>query len=275
MLIEDVAKVLECSPSKISRLENGKGIPKTRDVRDMLTAYGVTDTKLRDRLLGWASDGRQQGWWQEFSDVMHREAITSALDSYIAFEADASRKWEFQTTVFPGLLQTASYARAILKAILHNFSPQDIERLVELRLRRQDVLHRADNPLRLTCVIDEPILHRPVGGSDAMAEQLRKIIDMASRPNVDVLVLPMETGAHPAIIGSFELLEFAEGDTDHEIVHIESLTGTAHLEGELDVRRYRDVLDALIHEARDPKKSMDLIEAALDQISAKRGASKA
>lgn len=265
LLIEDVARVLECSPSKISRLENGKGIPKTRDVRDILALFGITDTKLRDRLLGWASAGRQQGWWQEFSDVMQLETVTAELDNYIALEADASRKWEFQTTIVPGLLQTENYARAIFEALPYSFSTQHVDRLVELRLRRQEVLYREDGPLELICVIDEPALHRPVGSDGAMVEQLHKLAAEAQRPNIAVKILPMRLGAHPAVMGSFELLEYAD-DKDHEIVNIESLTGTASLEGKLDIQRYRRVLQEVVEKSQDLKQSRELINAALDRL---------
>lgn len=241
LLIEDIAKELECSTSKISRLENGKGIPKIRDVRDMLTRYGVTDVRVRDRLLQWVHAGQQQGWWQEFSDVMQQEPATAQLDTYIGLEADAERKWEYQSSVVPGLLQTASYARDVLASLPFDFNVQQLDRLVELRLRRQEILFRADAPLQFTCVIDEAVLRRPVGGPAEMSKQLQEIARAAARPNIDVHVLPLRAGAHAAMINTFELLEFP-GESDHEIVMVESLTGTTYLEGESDVKRYRKAI---------------------------------
>lgn len=272
LLIEDVAETLECSTSKISRLENGKGIPKIRDVRDMLARYGVTDGRMRERLLGWARAGQQQGWWQEFSDVMQQEPLTAHLDTYIALEADATRKLDFQNNVVPGLLQTEAYTRAILEVFPYNYSPEDVDRLVELRSRRQGVLHREDLPLELVCVIDEAVLLRPVGGQAVMVEQLKKIMREADLPNISVRVLPLETGEHSAIIGSFEVLEFAD-DADREYVNVESLTGTGYLEGESDVKRYRQAFEDVIRKALDPAESSQFIKTMVGRICGRRDTS--
>lgn len=265
LLIEDVAEALECSPSKISRLENGKGIPKIRDVRDMLARFGVTDPKVRDRLLQWARAGQQQGWWQEFSDVTQQEAATAQLNTYIALEADASHSWEFQTNIVPGLLHTAGYARAILEAIPYDFGPTHVDRLVELRLRRQGVLFRDDAPLHFTCVIDEAVLLREVGGREVMVEQLSKIMDIAGRPNVDIRVLPLCAGQHAAVMSSFVLFEFAD-DSDRDIVNIEGVTGTVYLESEPDIRRYRAAMKDVIEKAGSNEISTHLIGSALDRL---------
>jgi transcriptional regulator with XRE-family HTH domain len=268
LLIEDVAEVLECSPSKISRLENGKGIPKIRDVRDMLTRYGVTDTKLRDRMLQWARAGQQQGWWQEFSDVLQQEVLTAHLDTYIALEADATRKLEFQASVVPGLLQTEAYARAVLEVFPYDYSPEHVDRLVELRLRRQEVLHREELPLEFTCIIDEAVLLRPVGGRDAMAEQLRKITREAGRHNIEIRILPLDTGEHASIIGSFELFEFADA-SDHDFVISESLTGAAYLEVEQTVKRYHRAFEDVANKTLNPPESKRLISTILSSYDRK------
>jgi hypothetical protein len=249
-------------------LENGKGIPKIRDVRDMLAHYGVTDSKLRDRLLQWARAGQQQGWWQEFSDVMQQEPLTAHLDNYIALEADATRKLDFQSNVVPGLLQTEAYARAILDVFPYDYSSKHVDRLVELRLRRQEVLYRDDGPLELECVLDESVILRPVGGSEVMAEQLRKLLDDAARPNIALRVLPLATGQHQAIIGSFELFEFAD-DTDHDFVNIENLTGTGYIESEADVKRFRRAFEDISRKALGPSGSIELIEAAVRRFLTK------
>jgi transcriptional regulator with XRE-family HTH domain len=271
LLIEAVAAALECSTSKISRLENGKGIPKIRDVRDMLDRYGVTDTKVRDRLLQWARDGQQQGWWQEFSDVMQQESLTAHLDTFIALEADAARKFEFQQSVVPGLLQTEAYARAILEVFPYNYSSQHVDRLVELRLRRQGVLHRSEHPLEMMCVIDEAVLLRPVGGHEAMVEQLKKISSEAVRPNITVKILPLATGEHASIIGSFELFEFTD-DSDQDIVNVESLTGVAYLESAGDVGRYRRAFGDVASRAEGGAQSIKLIESAVSRFISKKDA---
>lgn len=259
LLIEDVAQELECSASKISRLENGKGIPKIRDVRDMLSRYGVTDAKVRDRLMQWAHAGQQQGWWQEFSDVMQQDAPVR-LEKVVALETDAWRSSAFLVSLVHGLLQTESYARAILETILPNLSSYDLERLVEVRLRRQEVLYREDSPLELRHVLDEAVLWRPVGGRPVQAEQLRRILRDMERPNITVRVLPFEAGIHQAAVGSFEITEFVD-KADHDVVSVESLTGNTFLESDEDVNKYMSAFDDVTSRALSPPQSADLIES--------------
>ncbi|MGH4022379.1 MAG: helix-turn-helix domain-containing protein, partial [Pseudonocardiaceae bacterium] len=85
--IEDVASELECSVSKVSRLETGKGIPKIRDVRDLLDRYGVTEQQARDRLMRWTRQGQSQGWWTQYSDVLaqdpHDPLVSTHLERYV------------------------------------------------------------------------------------------------------------------------------------------------------------------------------------------------
>lgn len=264
LLIDDAAAVLDCSASKISRLETGKGVPKVRDVRDLLTRYGVSDSEVRSRLMRWADAGGGQGWWQEFSSVMQQESLTAHLQDYVALEADAIRKWEFQASCLPGLLQTADYARALLKVIPYDFSSAHVDQLVELRLRRQDVLVREGFPLDMHCVIDEAALLRPVGGRNAMAAQLERVIERAELPNVDIRVLPFAVGEHPAFDGSFEILQFA--DTSDSVVNVESLTGNAHLDGELDVKRYHDAFKSTAAMALDQERSMQYIASVMRHL---------
>lgn len=261
LLIEDVAKELECSTSKISRLENGKGIPKIRDVRDMLARYGVTDSRTRDRLLQWTHAGQQQGWWQEFSDVMQQDAPLR-LEKVVALETDAWRSSAYQATLIHGLMQVESYARAILEAMLPNTSAYDISRLVEVRLRRQEILYRNDTPLELRHVLDEAVLWRPIGGHRVQAEQLRRILRDMDRSNVAVRVLPFEAGVHQAATGSFEITEFVD-KADHDVVSVESLTGNTFLESDDDVNKYMSAFEDVTNRALTPTQSAELIETIL------------
>jgi len=256
-----VAETLECSTSKISRLENGKGIPKIRDVRDMLARYDVTDSRLRERLLGWARAGQQQGWWQEFSDVMQQDAPLR-LDTVLALETDASRSLAFQVSLVHGLLQTEAYARAVIETVLPHLTPYDVDRLVQVRLRRQGGLYREDAPLELRHVLDEAVLWRPIGGYPVLAEQLKRILHDMKRPNVTVRVLPFEADVHQAVVGSFEITEFTD-KVDHDVVSVESLTGNTFLESDEDVTKYMRAFDDVTGRALSPAKSVELIKSVL------------
>jgi transcriptional regulator with XRE-family HTH domain len=105
--LDDVATQLMISSSKLSRLENGQGIPQQRDVRDLINFYKVAGTPLAERLMRWTREGRRQGWWKDYPDV-----VDELLDAYLAMESEASVMRSFAPTVLPGLLQTETYARA-------------------------------------------------------------------------------------------------------------------------------------------------------------------
>lgn len=265
LLIDAVASELECSTSKISRLETGKGIPKLRDIRDMLELYGVTDLRLRERMLQWARAGQQQGWWQEFSDVLQQD-VAGQVDTLLALETDAWRRSAFQISLVHGLLQTEGYAQAIIAAIVPELSSHEVDRLVELRLRRQRVLYRDESPVELRLVLDEAVLWRPVGNRAVNAEQLKRLVRDASRPNITVRVLPYAAGVHQAAVGSFEITEFIDF-ADHNVVSVESMTGNTYLESEGDVEKYSQAFDAVTAKSLSEEMSIDLVEQAIARYS--------
>jgi transcriptional regulator with XRE-family HTH domain len=257
MLIEQVAEQLECSTSKISRLETGKGIPKARDVRDMLTMYGVTDGKVRDRMIRWAREGQQQGWWHEFSGV-----IDEKVEAFVALEADAASMRSYETAIIHGLLQTPEYMREVGKAIFADPTPADLDLFVELRQHRQEVLFREEVALELHLIMEEVALYRPVGGPKVFRDQLEHLLAMVKRENVTIQILPLSTGVHPAMGGSFALLSFPD-DVDHGVVFAESARGAVTLEHAKDVATYAHVFDEISRRALDIDESVTFIASVL------------
>ncbi|MGH7278596.1 MAG: helix-turn-helix domain-containing protein [Candidatus Rokuibacteriota bacterium] len=257
LLIEQVAEQLECSTSKISRLETGKGIPKARDVRDMLAMYGVTDGKVRDRLLRWVRDGQQHGWWHGYSAV-----IDEKMEALVALEADAGSMRSYETTIIHGLLQTPDYMREVGKAVYADSSPADLDLFVELRRHRQEVLFREEGALDLHLVMEETALYRPVGGPKVFRNQLEHLLKAVRRENVRIQILPLSTGVHPAMGGSFALLSFPD-DVDHGVVFAESARGVVTLEHAKDVATYAHVFDEISRRALDFDESVTFIASVL------------
>ena len=259
--LEDVARRLECSPSKISRLENGKGIPRSRDVRDMLDAYGIGEGEERDRLLEWSRTGQSPMWWSAYADVLPPEVAT-----YVELEWDAARIWAYESHIVHGLLQTRDYARAVLtNAYRDTHSTDDIERLVEVRMRRQEAL-TADHGLTFHCVLDESTLYRVVGSSAILRGQLEHLIGMALAEHVDVRVLPFSAGYFPAGRESFAKLEFSAG-IENGMIYVErpgpaSEFSTDPAELAVHDERMRAVLSASLVEST----SVPLIEHAVRRI---------
>ncbi|MEV8436696.1 helix-turn-helix transcriptional regulator [Actinosynnema sp. NPDC051121] len=248
LTIEDVAGRLECSASKISRIETGRVGVTPRDVRDMLSAYGA-DRSTLDELVQLARDARRRAWWDEFGDV--------APGRYVGFEADAEEVRTYQGLMVPGLLQSEDYTRALIRAVLPDAAPAEVDRRVELRKARQALLAE-DDPLRLHAVVDEAALRRLVGGPQVMAEQLRRLNEVGEQPNITLQVASFEQGGHAAMDGPFVILSFPE-QSDPAVVYIESPKGDVYWEQPSDVARYSDMFARLSAESLDPAASSALI----------------
>jgi transcriptional regulator with XRE-family HTH domain len=249
LTLDEVATLMTCSTSKISRLETGKGIPKIPDVSELMRIYGVASDTERDMLLRLVRDGRQQGWWEPLTEGVQPERFM--LDSpgrYAALENDATAVRSFDITVVHGLLQTGDYTRAVVSALLPHHSAAEIDRLVALRTKRQDALRRVDPlPLELLVVLDEAVLHRPVGGAAVMAAQLGHLLEMATLPNVTIRVLPFSARMLRAHAGHFVLLDIPDA-LGSDVVYIEGHAGETYLDLESDVDLYKDVFaDVLRH----------------------------
>ncbi|MGW2105165.1 helix-turn-helix domain-containing protein [Streptomyces sp. NPDC001948] len=229
MTAEEVAERLLVSQSKISRLENGRRSISQRDVRDLCGVYEVEDLRIVDSLMQMAKDSRQQGWWHAFGDIPY--------SVYIGLETDAESLRVYEPQVVPGLLQTRSYAEALINGALPEAPPSDIDKRVSVRARRQDRITDREHPLRLWAVIDESALRRLVGSKQVMIEQLEQLIELSHLPHVTVQVLPFEMGAHPGINGQYAILEFPDA-ADSSVVYIEGVTSDLYLEKANDVQRY-------------------------------------
>ncbi|MFE4689364.1 helix-turn-helix domain-containing protein [Streptomyces sp. NPDC056749] len=229
MTAEEVAERLLVSQSKISRLENGRRSISQRDVRDLCGVYEVEDHRVVDSLMQMAKDSRQQGWWHAFGDIPY--------SVYIGLETDAESLRVYEPQIVPGLLQTRSYAEALINGALPEAPPSDIEKRVNVRARRQDRVNAPEHPLRLWAVIDESALRRLVGGKQVMLEQLEHLVEQSKLPHVTVQVLPFEMGAHPGINGQYAVLEFPDA-ADSSVVYIEGVTSDLYLEKANDVQRY-------------------------------------
>ncbi len=240
------------SRSKISRLEHGRVSFKERDVGDLLTLYGVTDTDRRTHMLALARQANNQGWWAKFDDV-----LPDWFETYVGLEQATSLIRSYELQFVPGLFQTEDYARAVT-LLGHRAAPADeVERRVSLRLKRQQLL--TEPGPRVWSVIDESALRRPLGGRDAMRAQLRHLLEIAELPQVTLQLMPFERGGHSAAGGSFAILRFAEADLP-DIVYIEQLTGALYLDRREEIDRYREVMNSLSAEAETPADSERLLK---------------
>ena len=255
---EAASKTIRASRSKISRLELGRTGFKLRDVADLLTLYGVRDNAERATMLALVEHTNADSWWQEYADV-----VPGWLEDYLDLEQAATLIRAYEVAYVPGLLQTEDYARAILWSGRTAALDMDVERQVQLRLRRQQVLYRAE-PARLWAVIDETALRRPVGGGAVMRAQLRHLIEASRLPHVSIQVLPLSAGGHPAA-GPLTMLRFGESELP-DVVYLEQMLTAVYLTRPGDTAHYLDVLNRLAAQAE----GFDATAATLERILSAR-----
>jgi transcriptional regulator with XRE-family HTH domain len=258
--IDQAAEHLECSPSRVSRIETGKSQPpKQREVRDLLELYGVGDNRARETLLQLAKEAAQPGWYNEFQD-----AFPPRFGSYIGLESEASSLRAFDNQLVHGLLQTVDYARAVLSTTLPGEAPTTIDRLLELRVARQQILGRKDLSFNLWAIMDENVLRRPIGGPQVMRGQIARLLDATEAPNVNLQILPFNKGAHPGLDGPFFLLGFPE-PADPDVVYVESQAGNAYLEQPHQISRLTMRFNLLVAAALDPSETTSFLQQIAEE----------
>lgn len=244
---EQVAERLLISTSKVSRLETGQRGASARDINDLSDLYEVDDDQ-RQHLLGLASEGKQRAWWQP---------LALPYSTYVGLEAEAKSIRDYGLGIIPGLLQTADYARAIVRAAVPKWVPDVIEQRVQGRMVRQQLLYSDDAP-RFEAVVDESVLHRMVDSPPVMRAQLKRLLELSELPNVTIRVIPYEAGALPAGNNKFIILEFVQPAVP-DIVFIEGLTGDLYLEDPRDVEIYNLTYRTLVQLAASPDETREII----------------
>jgi hypothetical protein len=261
----DAGWPIRASESKISRMELGRVGFKERDVADLLTLYGITDEQERERLLALVHDANAPGWWHAYTDV-----FPDWFEQYLGLEAGASMIRTYEIQFVPGLLQTKEYARAVVM-IQHSGAPQsELERRVELRATRQDVLLREPEPVQLWAVVDEAALRRPVGNLEVMRRQVEHLVELAKRPNVILQVVPFRAGGHAAAGGNFSILRFPDPDLP-DMVYIEQLNSAQYLDKPGHADEYAVAMERLCIQAEPPERTPDILTGIIKDLSIDHG----
>ena len=262
--LEEVANGTLISTSKLSRLENGQGVPQPRDIRDLVT-YFKLDPQAADRLRRWANAGRSQAWWQEYSS-----GLPGGIDTYLDYESGASTIRSYAAMMVPPLLQTATYARRLYEALPGVDTDEAVRRLVDVRARRQELFGESDAATHLIVLLDEAVLVRPFGSADDVREQLDHLIGASRQRNVSLQVVPFGAGLHAGLQGLFTILQYAD-DRDRDVVAVESHTGERFLEQPADVLEYLRIFDAISRKALDHHESRALIAEIRDRTHSPKG----
>jgi len=249
----DAAYAIRATHSKISRMELGRVSFRPRDIADLLTMYGVHDEQERLAFLALASEANVPGWWHDSADL-----LPSWFEAYLGLEEAASIIRNYEVQFVPGQLQTAGYARAVIRLGHPDAGEEEIDRRTALRVSRQQVLTRPDG-LHFWAVLDEAALRRPLGGVEVMRDQVDHLIQAAAWPNVTVQIIPFRAGGHPAAGGPFSLLRFPEPDLP-DVVYLEQLTSALYLDRRVDVDSYHAVMERLCLQAAPAADTVTILQ---------------
>ncbi|GAB2689473.1 DUF5753 domain-containing protein [Nocardia thraciensis] len=259
--LEGTAEHIRASTAKVSRLERGLIRFKEHDIRDLLTLYGVADPRQRRMYLDMARWANNPGWRHRYRDL-----LPSWFETYLGLEQAAAAIKTYEPQFIPGLLQSPGYARAILS----DGNEEEIDRRVEVRIRRQQVLSQTWGP-RLWAVVDESALRRPVGGSQILRDQLDHLIHLAvARSNITVQVLPFAAAGRYVSPGCpFSILRFREPELP-DIVYTEQLTSSVYLDKERDIDAYTTTWNRIALQALSPEASVEFLDVVRAELEPRR-----
>lgn len=256
---EEVSSQTGINVTTLYRIETAQARPQRRTLMTMLDLYGVAEDGRNDALK-LLSEALKPGMSRPFE-----AAVSEVYAAYINFETEALSARLFQTSFIPGLLQTERYAWAVLDTAMPKVEASVIEQRLRARVERGKVLAREGNPLELWVVLDEAAIRRVVGGRDVMREQLERLSEYSDKRNVILQVLSFDAGAHPAMVGSFVVLDFHE-PADPELVYVEGIAGDDIVEGHNEIRRFGVMFDQLRAMALSPRDSANLVAEAAESL---------
>lgn len=261
LTVRAAAERLEWSEAKIWRIETGQVSLRSLDVEAMCKVYGA-DASLTEALMGLAKETKARGWWHSYGDV-----IPEGFDLYIGLEEAASAVSWYEAELVPGLLQTESYAHALIESDNPGVDAQEIDRRVHVRIARQALITRVTAPPELDVVLNEAIIRRPVGGPGVMHAQLSRLAEASTLPNVSLRIIPFSAGLHHGIMsGPFVILRFPlNGDgkaTEPPTVYVDGFTGALYLDKPSEIQRYGKAFSDIWESSLSEDSSRELIHEA-------------
>ncbi|MFF4230226.1 helix-turn-helix domain-containing protein [Streptomyces sp. NPDC001820] len=257
MTLEEAGRLVGVSKATVSRYETQEGPVKWPIVDALCREYDASEAE-RKAVVALAKDAKQQGWWSSFAD-----SIPETMNLLLTLEDEAVREDHFNCLYVPGLLQTRRYTESVQHASEMRLLPEEIERLVDIRMKRQEILTRA-KPLHLWAILDESVIRRVVGSRDVMREQLSHLLQANESPEITLQVLPFSKGAHSAAMGSFVILGGSEPSLD--VVYVDIHLGSLFMEKEEELGRYRLAFDYLRAQALDMAASSAMIERVREEM---------
>ncbi|MFD5031908.1 helix-turn-helix domain-containing protein [Streptomyces sp. NPDC058405] len=257
MTLEEAGRLVGVSKATVSRYETQEGPVKWPIVDALCREYDASEAE-RNAVVALAKGAKQQGWWGPFTD-----SIPADMSLLLTLEDEAVREDHFSCVYVPGLLQTRNYNTAIQQANEMRLAPEEIERLVDIRMKRQEILSRS-RPPHLWAILDESVIRRVVGSPQVMREQLSRLLEANESPHITLQILPFAKGAHTAALGSFVVLGGAEPSLD--VVYVDLHVGSLFMEKDEELDRYRLAFDYLRAQALDMAASSAMIRRVREEM---------
>ncbi|MEU9627195.1 helix-turn-helix domain-containing protein [Streptomyces luteogriseus] len=257
LTLEEAGRLVGVSKATVSRYETTAGPVKWLVIDALCREYEATDAERR-AVVNLAKNAKEQGWWNSFAD-----SIPESMNLLLTLEDEAVRENHFCCVYVPGLLQTRAYSTALQWANEVPLEPSEVDRLVDIRMKRQEILSRP-RPLHLWAILDESVIRRVVGSPTVMKEQLDRLLEANESPHITLQVLPFSKGAHAAALGSFVMIGGPQPALD--VVYVDIHTGSLFLEKEAELERYRLAFEYLRAQALDMETSSTLIHRARKEL---------
>lgn len=246
MTLERLAEVVRYSKSHIARIEIAEAtIPP--DLPGQLDAAFGTD-----------------GAFLRLHGLARHEVHPDRYKRRMELEARARSIQEYGGQLVPGLVQTEEYARAIFRSSRPNLGSEAIEEMVFARLGRQELLLTEPLP-RLSIILDEAVLRRPIGGLRSWREQLNRLVELTDTPTSLVQVLPYEHGEHGFLGGTLTIWRLDDGSM---VAYEESIDTGTLVEDSEKVEAHSRTYDLLRAYALSPSQSAALIESVVEALPA-------
>ncbi|MFI1889157.1 helix-turn-helix domain-containing protein [Streptomyces jumonjinensis] len=257
LTLEEAGARVGISKATLSRYETKEGTVKWPAVDALCREYGATNHE-RQTLVELAKGAKIQGWWRSLADP-----IPESMNLMLTLEDEVVREDHYACMYVPGLLQTRTYAEAVHRASDIRCSESEIKHMVDIRMRRQELLEREDPP-HIWAVIDEAVIRRLVGGRSIMRQQLEHLVSLAASPHITVQVLPFASGAHAAAVGSFVVLGGPAPELD--VVYVDIIDGGLFMEKPKELERYKLAFEYLRAQALDLPSSVALLDQASKEL---------
>ncbi|HEX5402059.1 MAG TPA: helix-turn-helix transcriptional regulator [Pseudonocardiaceae bacterium] len=252
----DLAAQVGIHQATWSKIESGKAKVSPNVLARTVDVLGIpADVAAQLEALRRKAD--EPGWWQDYGDI-----LSEAVQMLIELEADASWIRTYEGDIIPGLLQTRDYAERIITAASPHVRVADIDRYLELRMRRQKRLY---DGLKVTAIIGEAAIRQQVGGPAVLREQLRHITRMVHEHDVTVQIVPFTADAHAALGDSFVIIQWPD-ETNPEAVYVDGMTSwTVHERGGV-IRSYLHAIGSVQSQALPARESLGLIHDVIKDL---------